>query len=155
MYLCNLQIRDLKLIRELDLPFRRADGSLRLWTVLVGENGLGKTSILRAAALVAVGPERGNQLADVASLPDRRKTKPHLHVTAELAVPGPNGSRSLLSTVELPHGINLFRGSSRWSDAPSEPTNGGGPLAEAQAKRDPGPDCLLRDTGLSDSFRSP
>lgn len=75
MYLRNLHIRHLRLIRELELSFVGDHGSPRMWTVLIGKNGTGKTSILQAIALAAVGSLRANQLAGPTSvsMPDRRR----------------------------------------------------------------------------------
>lgn len=71
MYISSIQIQNLKLLRDFQLDFGPPE-SPRMWTVLIGENGLCKTSILRAIAMTAVGYVRANQLADVLSLPDRR-----------------------------------------------------------------------------------
>src|SRR5579859_6564120 len=72
MYIRELVIRDVKLLRDVTISFLR-DGQPRMWTVLLGENGFCKTTILQAIALAASGVDRANQLADVASLPDRRR----------------------------------------------------------------------------------
>jgi recombinational DNA repair ATPase RecF len=74
MYIRNLHIENLKLLRDVRIPFTR-EGEIRRWTVLVGENGLCKTTILQAIALAASGPDRANQLLTdigVGSLPDLR-----------------------------------------------------------------------------------
>jgi AAA domain, putative AbiEii toxin, Type IV TA system len=149
MYVHATRIRDLKLVRDLELTFFRADGSLRLWTVLVGENGLGKTSLLRAIALAAVGPERANQLADVASLPDRRRPRAHVQIEGRFVVDGDDtkGHGFLESTVDVPAEINLFRGRSAWVDPPFadlEPS----PLSTAQAKRDPSHEWFIAGYGV-------
>lgn len=62
MYVRKLRIDGLKLLRDFELDFTR-DGEPRMWTVLVGRNGLCKTAILRALALAASGRDRANQLA--------------------------------------------------------------------------------------------
>lgn len=134
MLVRHLHVQDLKLLRDLKLDFVRSDGSTRMWTVLVGENGYGKSSVLRALALAAVGPERGSQLADVASLPDRRRRAAHVRIQAEFLIGG-DGGRAIESAVELPPEVNLFRGTSRWLDTPLAVEKA--PLANAQARRDP------------------
>ena len=75
MYIRHLRIRNLRLIRDLELSFVGDDGARRMWTVLIGRNGTGKTSILQAIALAAVGSLRANQLAGPTSvsMPDRRR----------------------------------------------------------------------------------
>lgn len=73
MYLRSLKLHNLKLLREVEISFTRDDGEVRPWTVLVGENGQCKTAILQAIALAASGATLGSELAEVASLPDRRQ----------------------------------------------------------------------------------
>lgn len=63
MYIRSLHIKNLKRLRDLSLTFTNDDGSPRMWTVLIGENGTGKTSILQAIALTAAGTLRVNDLA--------------------------------------------------------------------------------------------
>ncbi|MBT9561229.1 MAG: AAA family ATPase [Myxococcales bacterium] len=73
MYLRRLHIKNLKRLRSVDLDF--TDGSRpRMWTVLIGENGTAKTSILQAIALAAVGLKEVGALAGTAvkHLRDRR-----------------------------------------------------------------------------------
>ncbi len=72
MYISSIQIQNLKLLRDFQLDFGPPE-SPRMWTVLIGENGLCKTSILRAIAMAAVGANWSNKLADVPSLLDRRR----------------------------------------------------------------------------------
>ena len=76
MYISSIRIQNLKLLRDFQLDFGPPE-SPRMWTVLIGENGLCKTSILRAIAMTAVGYVRANQLADVPSLADRRNRGTH------------------------------------------------------------------------------
>jgi hypothetical protein len=78
MYLRSLTLQNLKLLRDVALSFTRDDGEIRPWTVLVGENGLCKTTILQAIALAASGSSLGSELADVTSLPDRRQPSTEL-----------------------------------------------------------------------------
>ncbi|WP_460362821.1 AAA family ATPase [Actinocorallia lasiicapitis] len=54
-----MRLRDIKGFtgpRSVDLSFVRPDGTYAGWTVLAGRNGTGKTSLLRAIALVIGGP---------------------------------------------------------------------------------------------------
>lgn len=73
MYLRKIHIKNLKRIRDLSLDFT-VDGEPRMWTVLIGENGTAKTSVLHAIALSAAGSRQVNALARpvVAHLRDRR-----------------------------------------------------------------------------------
>lgn len=64
MYLRHLSVADCKLMRRLEVPFLRPDGSPRLWTVFVGENGTCKTTLLRTIALSAAGTAFANNLVN-------------------------------------------------------------------------------------------
>lgn len=58
MFLRRLEIEDFRSIGFMDLEFLRQDGAGILdRSLLVGENGTGKSSVLRAAALVLAGSE--------------------------------------------------------------------------------------------------
>lgn len=59
MYLTSLEIANLRAIESLALNFRRIDESAdaRRWTVLLGENGCGKSTILKAIGLLLAGSE--------------------------------------------------------------------------------------------------
>lgn len=149
VYIRRIEIRDLKLFRDLEISFTRADGAERMWTVVVGENGLGKTTFLQAIALAGVGPERGNQLAEIAALPDRRK-KAAPRIIAELSVGDTPPAGLLKSSVELPQGVNLLRGGSYWLTEPSRPAQSTeNPLAAAQAMRDPTPEWFIAGYGVN------
>ncbi len=85
MYIETLKIENWKLIKSLELDFKKADGTPRMWTVLIGKNGTGKTSILQAIALAAIGKEDVGELARPISrhLHDRRsKPQPDVRITA-------------------------------------------------------------------------
>ncbi len=71
MYLRRLSIKNIKLLRELDIAFTR-NNEVRPWTVFVGENGLCKTTLLQAIALAGSSVTLANELSDVNALPDRR-----------------------------------------------------------------------------------
>jgi AAA domain, putative AbiEii toxin, Type IV TA system/AAA ATPase domain len=85
MYLRKLHIQNLRLIRDLELSFVDDTGEPRMWTVLIGRNATGKTSILQAIALAAVGHLRANLLAGSTSvsMPDRRHPNDPLAIAAE------------------------------------------------------------------------
>lgn len=83
MYVRRLHIQNVKLLRDFKLDFVDAQGWPRMWTVILGENGSCKTTILQAIALAATGPARATALADVASLPDKRLPNPTVRIEAE------------------------------------------------------------------------
>ncbi len=82
MYVRSVNIQNIKLLRDVKISFLRGDEP-RMWTVLVGENGLCKTTILQAIAMAASGRDRANQLANVPSLQDRRRANNPAFVGAE------------------------------------------------------------------------
>jgi recombinational DNA repair ATPase RecF len=57
MFLRGLKLRNVRSITAFDLPFWQADGG-RASTYLLGENGTGKSSVLRAISLVLAGGKR-------------------------------------------------------------------------------------------------
>lgn len=81
MYIQRVVLEDVKGFRALDFDFRRPDGRLQGWTVLTGDNGSGKTALLKAIALALVGPEVGRALQ-----PSLRGWIRNGNQTAEIAV---------------------------------------------------------------------
>jgi len=57
MYLVRIALRDVRSIKSLDLDFHASAGGTRRWTLLLGENGCGKSSVLRAIALLLAGSD--------------------------------------------------------------------------------------------------
>lgn len=92
MYVRTLRIQNTKLLRDFELSFLR-DDKPRMWTVLIGENGSCKTTILQALAIAAVGTERSNALANVPSFPDRRLKSPPVRIDADFTF-GTGGHKS-------------------------------------------------------------
>jgi hypothetical protein len=124
MYVDQITISGVKLLRDLDLSFLNEDGSRRMWTVFVGDNGLCKTTLLQSIALVAAGTVRSNQLANVPSFPDRRPGAAAAEITGTFRVgtaldgdagtvlKGPTSRVSSTLSVEPP--AQVFSGSSRY-----------------------------------------
>lgn len=85
MYLRRLHVNNVKLLRDVKIDFTKGDGEPRMWTVLVGENRLCKTTLLQTIAAAAAGVDRGTQLvADViASWPDLRNPTAPVSIDAE------------------------------------------------------------------------
>jgi len=83
MYLRHLHVEHLKRIASLDLDFTNPDGTPRMWTVLIGENGTAKTSILQAIGLAAAGyPNVGELAGDRAKHMRDRRTEETLKIDA-------------------------------------------------------------------------
>ena len=74
MYVRRLHVQNLKRLRDFQLDLRHA-GRPRMWTVLIGENGTAKTTLLQAIALAATGSRQVNTIAGpvVKHLCDRRR----------------------------------------------------------------------------------
>lgn len=62
MYIKTLQLENLRRFQKLFFNLERPDGSYAGWTVFVGGNSSGKSTILRSAALALMGPEYGSRL---------------------------------------------------------------------------------------------
>lgn len=85
MFLRHLTIKNCKLMRELAVSFVREDGSPRLWTVFVGENGTCKTTLLRAIALATAGTAFANNLvAEPPAYLDVRQRGRHPPISASI-----------------------------------------------------------------------
>jgi hypothetical protein len=146
MYIRELHVENVKLLRDFRLSFLR-DGKPRMWTVLIGENGLCKTTVLQAIALAASGPDRANQLADVPSLPDRRLKKAKATIEAEFDfTPGMHKQRKypglgkrpakppqIQSSLSIKAGWNVFDGDSGYKSSKSK-SHGDNPLRAARAE---------------------
>lgn len=68
MYLLELELQNVRAIRNMFISFRSeqasAPGSARRWTVFLGENGCGKSTVLRAIGLVLGGSRSLYQFLD-------------------------------------------------------------------------------------------
>lgn len=146
MYLRKLRIRNVKLLRDVELDFTRDDAP-RMWTAFIGENGLCKTALLQAIALAASGPDRANQLADGSALHDARHVDERAEIEAEFGFgprahdgrpyPGlparPAAPPRIVSRLWLEPEWKIFQGASRYLDEPAAASNHD-PLREARAR---------------------
>lgn len=57
MFLQRLVLENVKAIKEIELPFVTPDSKTRKWTLLLGENGSGKTTVMQAIGLLLAGSE--------------------------------------------------------------------------------------------------
>lgn len=66
MFLARIALRNVRSIEKLELDFSSSDNTPRRWTLLLGENGCGKSSVLRAIALLLAGSDALADLYDSA-----------------------------------------------------------------------------------------
>ena len=66
MFLRHLRLQNIRSVRELDLAFELG-GDGRPWTYVLGENGTGKSSVLKSIALVMAG---GDAVSELVGAPD-------------------------------------------------------------------------------------
>lgn len=52
MFLKSIHLKNFKCFDDIELSFAEEDGAIRKWTLLLGENGTGKSALLKAIALV-------------------------------------------------------------------------------------------------------
>lgn len=57
MFLKHLHLKNVRSIGDLDLDFSGEEEPIRKWTLLLGQNGTGKSTVLRAAAMISSGSE--------------------------------------------------------------------------------------------------
>lgn len=62
MYIKRVVLEGVRGFKNLDFSFDRSDQTLSGWNVVTGDNGSGKTALLKAIALAVVGPEVARSL---------------------------------------------------------------------------------------------
>jgi hypothetical protein len=62
MYIERLHVRNVRLLADQEFSFLSSDGTPRMWTVILGENGVCKSTLLQTIALAAMGPKLGTSL---------------------------------------------------------------------------------------------
>jgi len=65
MYLKKIRLKNIKCFSDITLDFS-PEGQPRLWTVILGQNGLGKSTLLQAIGIVLAGPIAIRELLPVA-----------------------------------------------------------------------------------------
>ncbi len=58
----RIEIRNFKAIKQLDIDFPKPEGDSEPWLVLIGENGVGKSSLLQAVSLALIGQDHIDEL---------------------------------------------------------------------------------------------
>ena len=62
MYLKRLYLKGIRSFAEIDIDLASTSGGVKSWAVIFGENGVGKTTILRTIGLVLGDPESAGGL---------------------------------------------------------------------------------------------
>lgn len=62
MYVKSVSLEGIKRFKKLSFDFQRPDGGFAGWTVFLGGNASGKSTILRSIALALAGPDASRQL---------------------------------------------------------------------------------------------
>ncbi len=87
MFLRHLTLENIRSIESLDIDFTPPEGSkdhVRRWTCILGENGIGKSTILRSIGLLMAGSETLPKLIDSPTRWLRLKAKTG-HISAQIA----------------------------------------------------------------------
>jgi hypothetical protein len=141
MYLRQISVQGVKLLRDVTLSCER-DGSPRMWTVLLGENGACKTTLLQSIALAAAGQFDANRLADASSYFDSRVPSRPVKIQGQFDVHScrVENYRSLIpafpleSALGAPPGATVLSGGSRWLEGSpnSDESQAADPLSRAR-----------------------
>ncbi len=119
MYLRRLQLANFKLLADQKLCFENPDGTPRMWTVLIGDNGLCKTSILQAIALAASGDKLARALVgDAQDFVRRTSPTRDTEITADFHTDGaglPERLRIRLAVAVASHEFEGFEGARQLS----------------------------------------
>ena len=57
MFLNHIRIENVRCLEDAEISLETQDGKTRKWTILVGDNGAGKSTVLKAIALLMAGSE--------------------------------------------------------------------------------------------------
>jgi predicted ATPase len=83
MYVDSLHLENVKGFESLRFDFQRPNGSHAGWTVIVGGNSSGKSTILKAIALALAGPNVARQLINPAGWIHSKKNKATVRLKLE------------------------------------------------------------------------
>ncbi len=91
MYLTHLRLKHIRLLAASELSFTDPEGRPRMWTVLLGDNGLCKSTLLQCIAISAAGPKLGSALIRDASTLHRVDAEEDATVEATFVPSSSNG----------------------------------------------------------------
>ena len=64
MFLKSVSIKNIRCIKDLHLPLTNDEGKIRQWSIILGDNGSGKSTILRSIVLLLSGSNAFAKLVD-------------------------------------------------------------------------------------------
>ncbi|MCB9603019.1 MAG: AAA family ATPase [Sandaracinus sp.] len=125
MQIRSLTLENIRLLGDQTFSFEGPDGTIRNWTVLLGENGVCKTSILQAIAIAGSGDRMARKLVDdAADFVDASRTDRDARITAHFDHPQRG---AMPATLRVEAGSHAFIG--------DDAANAFNPIRD---KRDPG-----------------
>ena len=105
-FLKTLTLTNVRCFKRLSLSFMNAEGQLRPWTLMLGDNGQGKTTVLQAIALITAGSAG---LAELLDHPDEWINDGQQEAVIEVELLWPYGNnmtiRLEIQRGKLPHEI--------------------------------------------------
>lgn len=107
MRIRELTLRNVKILADQTFSFVRPDGSTRKWTVLLGDNGVCKTTVLQAIALASSGDKMARALVEDAA-DYVRQDRPERGAEVEASFETAGGPLSVQMHVREGH--HAFRG---------------------------------------------
>lgn len=125
MYLTSLSLENIKLFANQTFSFVDASGKPRLWTVVIGDSGLCKTTLLQAVALAVSGEKMGGRLAENA---EEFRAADHEELSAQITATFLKGTERIESTLSAAPGRIDWQGGQ----------GGPNPFDEIRGKQRPG-----------------
>ncbi len=107
MRIRELTVRNVKILADQTFSFVRPDGSIRKWTVLLGDNGVCKTTVLQAIALASSGDKMARVLVEDAA-DYVRQDRPELGAEIRATFDAPRGALGVEMLVRPEH--HAFKG---------------------------------------------
>lgn len=86
MYLQHIHLQNIKRIKDLTLEFGDPQNP-RLWTVIIGNNGLCKTTILKMMAVASLGQSYAHPFVPIATLKRQKKDDVEIQIEARFYDP--------------------------------------------------------------------
>ena len=75
MYISKVTLRNIRGFADLQFDLTRDDGTYAGWTVFTGDNGSGKTSLLKAIAVGLIGKDTARAATELSPLDSGRRRR--------------------------------------------------------------------------------